>query len=67
MAHFRHNPAVVICLLSGMNGLAQARPQGRLMAYLRSPRASARLVVSGVPADHGEREVPGVANIDDRQ
>jgi hypothetical protein len=26
-----------------------------------------RLVVSGVPADHGEREVPGVADIDDRQ
>jgi hypothetical protein len=25
-----------------------------------------RLVVSGAPADHGEREVPGVANIDDR-
>jgi hypothetical protein len=24
-------------------------------------------VVSGVPADHGEREVPGVADIDDRQ
>jgi len=26
-----------------------------------------RLVASGVPADHGEREVPGVADIDDRQ
>jgi hypothetical protein len=26
-----------------------------------------RLVVSGAPADHGEREVPGVADIDDRQ
>jgi hypothetical protein len=26
-----------------------------------------RLVVSGVPADHGEREVPSVADIDDRQ
>ena len=26
-----------------------------------------QLVLSGVPADHGEREVPGVADIDDRQ
>jgi hypothetical protein len=26
-----------------------------------------RLVVSGVPADHSEREIPGVADIDDRQ
>ena len=26
----------------------------------------ARLVHSAVPADHGEREVPGVADVDDR-
>ena len=50
-----------------------------MTAYGRSRRAEpsqdtavalaygGRLVASGVPADHGEREVPIVADIDDRQ
>jgi len=47
-----------------------SQPAASLASYSLGTIALAdggRLVVSGVPADHGEREVPGVADIDDRQ
>jgi hypothetical protein len=52
----------------------EVKPDGRFVGltagWAKGPSGrpyGSRLIVSGVAADHGERQVPGVADIDDRQ